>query len=200
MTAASLIHETLEPLERWAHQCHAASITLVKAEIFDYARVARGSCSGVGGQHSWVVLDEDVYNADATVVDPTLWSYDPDVEGVWIGTNRERHHPQQSGDIWKFGRPPLPVDDPVELTPTFELSLDAKTFLQILGPLDMEGWRKLVHYPMEGWPAGEIIAAIDDTPQLRGWTPIDVLGMLTDRNPKGLYLPGDDPLDEEASA
>jgi hypothetical protein len=42
---------------------------------------------------------------------------------------------------------------------------------------------------VEGWPAAEIIDAIYNTPELTTWVPIDIVGMLTDRNPKGLYLP-----------
>jgi hypothetical protein len=41
---------------------------------------------------------------------------------------------------------------------------------------------------MEGWPSSEIIAAMDDTDELRALVPIDILGMVTDRNPGGLYL------------
>lgn len=44
----------------------------------------------------------------------------------------------------------------------------------------------------QNWPAAEIIAAIDDTKALSALVPIDILGMLTDRNPSGLYLPGDE--------
>ena len=41
--------------------------------------------------------------------------------------------------------------------------------------------------PVEDWPAGEIFAAMDDTEGLKALVPIDKLGMLTDRNPGGLY-------------
>ncbi|MCY3933542.1 MAG: hypothetical protein OXH70_17670 [Acidobacteria bacterium] len=44
-------------LEPWAKNCHAASLEFVRSEVApDDARVARGFCSGVGGQHSWGVI------------------------------------------------------------------------------------------------------------------------------------------------
>jgi hypothetical protein len=46
------------------------------------------------------------------------------------------------------------------------------------------------HAPVLGWPAGEIIEAVCDTPGLgEVIVPVDRIGMLTDRNPDGLYLP-----------
>jgi hypothetical protein len=47
----------------------------------------------------------------------------------------------------------------------------------------------LLGSPVHGWPAAEIVAAIADTPSLAAYVPIDLLGMLTDRNPGKLYLP-----------
>ena len=44
------------------------------------------------------------------------------------------------------------------------------------------------HAPLNGWPFGEFIAAMDDTPDVTALVPIDLLGMYTDRNPSGLYL------------
>ena len=59
----------------------------------------------------------------------------------------------------------------------------------VVGPLDYGGWSILANYcPVEGWPAGEIYAAMDDTPALKSLVPIDRLGMLTNRNPGRLYL------------
>lgn len=176
-------------LEPWHHQCHAASLELVRSGLLpDSARVARGACSGVGGQHSWVALG-DPYAPDAPIVDPTLWSYDDAVDGIWIGTARSgRHVPHGgTGSIWTYGRPAPALGPPVELTPTTPLSKDARTFLDLLGPLDRSGWAILSGAPVGGWPAGEILAAMDDTPALRALVPVDRLGMLTDRNPGGLY-------------
>lgn len=188
------INEALDPLDDWARQCHAASITLIKSGVLPTpARVARGSCAGVGGQHSWVVLSDDVYDHDAIIIDPTLWSYDPNVTGVLVDKNRFRHHPHGSGSIWQYGRPEHKGGPDIELTPSFEFSAEAETFLRLVGPLDRDGWRALAHFPMEEWPSREIITAMAETDGLLAFIPIDILGMLTDRNPKGLYLPTEVP-------
>lgn len=187
--------EVLEPLAEWSHQCHAASVRIVKAGIFEQARVARGVCPGLGSQHSWVVLGDDCYARDVVLVDPTLWSYDPTVEGIWIGDPADRGHtPHGAASIWAWGKPPAATDEPVELTePEGGWSDDAKLFLELLGPLDVKGWRTLCQAPVEKWPAGEVFGAICDT---FDWgeavIPIDILGMVTDRNPGGLYLPGEE--------
>jgi hypothetical protein len=151
------------------------------------ARVARGWCKGVG-VHSWAVIG-DPYSPDVVIVDPTLWSYDPDVEGIWVGTAKDgRHRPQGAGSIWEHGRPPEPVDEPIALTPKVPLSRFAQQFLaEMVGPLDYVGWMSLANSPVGGWPAAEIIAAMDDTQAVRAAIPMDILGMLTDRNPSGLY-------------
>lgn len=47
------------PFDEWAHQCHGISIAIVKSGLLPASRVARGSCDGVGGQHSWVVCSTD---------------------------------------------------------------------------------------------------------------------------------------------
>lgn len=178
----------LGPLDRWAGQCHAASLAIVKAKVLHGARVARGSCTGVGAQHSWVVLG-DPYDPSVPIVDPTLWSYDDAVEGVWVGSAADgRHRPHGAGNIWQWGRPAYPVGDPVRLRPVSPFSDAAVRFLELLGPLDVDGWRQLAHAPVGGWPAGEILAAIEDT--IGPVVPIDIIGMTTDRNPSGLYLPG----------
>lgn len=195
----------LQPLDQWAQKCHTASLELVRLEVFPNARVARGTCRGVGSQHSWVVVGPamdydadaatagpDPYSLKAQIVDPTLWSYDQTVSGVWVGTAGDgRHIPMGGlGSIWQWGKPAPPREAPVQLTPTRPFSVWAQTFLKMLGPLDRDGWCLLMKAPMRGWPAGEIVAAMDDTPELSALVPIDLLGMLTDRNPDGLYLPG----------
>lgn len=182
----------LDPLDRWALQCHAASAKVVQDETFPFeARVARGTCRGVFGQHSWVVLGMDCYAPDALILDPTLWSYDDDVEGIWTGIASGLHVPKGAGNIWSFGRPSPPVEEPVELDPPEGgWSSEALLFLGALGPLDFKGWAELAHYPVEGWPAREIIGAIAD--KWPAVVPIDILGMVTDRNPNGLYLRGEE--------
>lgn len=179
----------LFPLGRWAQQCHMASLELVHLGIIDRARVARGWCRGVGGQHSWVVVG-DPYDPQV-IIDPTLWSYDRTVKGVWVGTMKDgKHRPQGYGNIWEYGRPADPIGPVVELKPSTPLSREAKRFLTLIGPLDRRGWMVLANSPVGGWPAAEIIAAMDDTPELEVLVPIDILGMLTDRDPGGLYLGG----------
>lgn len=191
------------PFLDWAHQCHAASIAIVKAGIVPKgSRVARGTASGVGGQHSWIVAQTngsgelaDVYADGVTIVDPTLWSYRKDVDGIWVGVDPTEfeHTPFSKGPhIMQIGRPPYPVEDPIPLAPEAyeKLSPTAKAWVkQMFGPLDRAGWMDLVsHTTVTGWPAGEIIAAMDDTPALTGYVPVDKLGMLTDRNPGSLYF------------
>lgn len=183
------------PFEHWAAQCHAVSLAFVKEGLVE-GRVARGFCEGVGGQHSWIVLGDDCYADDVAIVDPTLWSYRDDVEGIWYGNASDGLHvPHGKGPhIMQLGRP-APPDDPadaVALTPKTPLSSEAVFFLDLLGPLDRGGWIRLSDTTVTGWPAAEIIAAMDDTIELRGLVPIDRLGMLTDRNPSGLYLIGDE--------
>lgn len=178
------------PMKRWAHNCHSISIAIIKAGLVE-GRVARGVCVGVGGQHSWIVLGNDCYDKNAAIIDPTLWSYDDTVEGIWYGTYKDGRHRPHGGfeSIWQWGRPPEPIQETIALTPKFLLSDSAKKFLELLGPLDRHGWAVLAnHAPVGMWPAGEIYAAMDDTQGLGVLIPVDRLGMLTDRNPGGLYL------------
>lgn len=180
-------------LEPWYHQCHAASLRLVNSGVFGdiFVRVARGTADGVPGQHSWIVVGRDCYNPAAPVVDATLWSYVDSVAGIWIGKARERHHtPHGAGSIWDWGRPGSPTGPVIELRPRTPLSRAAQRFLDLLGPLDYQGWSVLAHAPVQGWPAGEIYEAMSFTPGLKSLVPIDRVGMLTDLNPGGLYLSG----------
>lgn len=181
--------EALGPLEHWAYKCHAASVEPVRSGVLGTCRVARGFCEGVGSQHSWVILGGDCYDKRATIVDPTLWSYDERVEGIWTGTMRDgRHQPHGSGNIFAWGRPDnCLASDAVTLTPREPFSRRAVDFLGMLGPLDRHGWAVLAHAPVEGWPAGEILGAMCDS-GMEAVVPIDIIGMVTDRNPSGLYL------------
>lgn len=194
---------TVEDVERvWgdvfettAFACHAVSLALVKSGILGESRVARGMCRGVAGQHSWVVVGDDCYAGDAHIVDATLWSYDGSITGVWTGRASEgRHRPHGAGSIWtEGGRPPLPSEKTIPLNGRAwdRMSLEAKQFMFDLAPvgLDLRGWHCVGHLPVGGgWPAREIFEAMLDTPGLGSIIPIDVVGMLTDRNPGGLYL------------
>jgi hypothetical protein len=184
--AAAALAE-LSPLDGWAAQCHAASLQLVRSGVLGPSRVARGSCRGVGGQHSWVVLGDDCYHPLAKIVDPTLWSYDKTVSGIWVGTANVRHQPHGAGSIWNWGRPDAASEEPLELTPDRPWSPEASAFLDLLGPLDQRGWVMLAHAPVEGWPAGEVIEAMVNS-GLGGYVPVDIIGMVTELNPNGLYL------------
>lgn len=174
------------------HRCHEISLAMVRSGILPPARVARGWCKGVIGQHSWIVVGKDPYRPGLPIIDCTLWSYDDSITDVWVGVTRERggrHLPHGgNGDIWSAGRPVSGGGAPIALTPSEPLSVAAKAFLGMFGPLDRQGWATLANSPVRGWPAAEIIAAMDDTEELKVLVPIDILGMLTDRNPGELYF------------
>jgi hypothetical protein len=191
LTAAEVADIIGAPFATTADQCHAVSLAIVQSGRFPGARVARGSCRGVPRQHSWVTVG-DPYRFGTPIVDATLWGYDDKVDGVWCGVSHQhgRHVPHGGGGtIWSWGQPVRGPGPLVELTPRVPLSDGARAFLELLGPLDRTGWATLANAPVRGWPAAEIIAAMADTALLEVLVPIDVLGMLTDRNPGGLYLP-----------
>lgn len=177
------------PQEEWALQCHAMSLKLVRSGLLPSgARVARGGTRKVRGQHSWAVLG-DPYDPAATVVDITLWSYDPTAPIVYVAKGSDRPHvPHGSGSIWKWGRPPEPVSEVLELDG--DLSPVASDFLRLASPtgLDYRGWMFLANAPVEGWPAREILTAMSKSPRLAAAIPIDILGMVTDCNPNELYF------------
>lgn len=187
LSAKAFQEATGDKLEDLARQCHVASLRLVQSGVLGEARVARGTCRGVGGQHSWVVLGRDCYDQKATVVDPTLWSYDPTVEGIWIGPASERpHEPFGSGNIWTWGKPCATGGEIIELAT--DPGPSARSFLELLGPLDRTGWHTLLgEAPVGGWPAREIIEAAYQQEELAVLIPIDRVGMVTDLNPEGLY-------------
>lgn len=185
MTPETFEELTGRSLASFARQCHAASLALVKAGVGK--RVLRGTCRGVGGQHSWVLMSGDVYSPDAVILDPTLWSYDPAVTGTWEGRARLRaHRPHGYGSIWQWGCPESGGGETIKLRSV--LSREAETFLAMIGPMDYQAWAMLTNAPCQGWPAGEVFAAMADDPRLSALVPIDKLGMLTDRNPGKLYM------------
>jgi len=177
------------PAGRVAKNCHAVSLAIVQSGIFPGARVARGWAKGVTGQHSWVVVG-DPYDLDAYILDATLWSYDPDVPDVWQGSLRDGvHAPHGAGHFMKGTPPDHHGGDTIHLTPSTPLSEKAARWLRTVGaPFDYRGWAEVAHLPVIGWPAGEILGAMADTPKLAALIPIDILGMTTDRNPSGLYM------------
>lgn len=187
-TAADFERHVGYPITAYRHDCHAASIALVRSEAFTEARVARGGCPGVMGQHSWVVLGNDCYDPNVTVIDPTLWSYDEKVKGLYVGKAKARPHtPHGSGSIWEWGRPYHHGQETVELDTT-GLSPRALAFLETVGPLDRKGWAQLAHAPVEGWPSDEIIAAMWQDKRIGALIPIDIVGMATNLNPHGIYM------------
>jgi hypothetical protein len=178
--------------ENVRHNCHGASLALVKSGLYPGARVARGLAKGIVGQHSWVVAG-DPYDPDAHIVDMTLWSYDPEVRAIWQGTGRDGvHAPHQSGHVLTGTPPQHHGGETIHLTPRTPLGPRAADFLRLIGaPFDARGWMQVAHLPVQGWESREVIEAMLDTPSLAVFVPIDIQGMVTDRNPGGLYLPGD---------
>lgn len=177
-----------DPKNVW-HNCHAVSLAIVQSGLWPGARVARGWAKGVSSQHSWAVVG-DPYDKDAYVIDATLWSYVPSVPGVWQGSLRDGIHKPHGAGFFMTGNPPTHHGgETIHLPGT--LSAKARRFLFSIGaPFDYRGWGQVAHLPVEGWPAGEVFAAMHATEALRALVPIDILGMTTDINPQGLYLPG----------
>jgi hypothetical protein len=180
------------PVCEWAGSCHEISLAVLRTGVLGRGRIARGWVPGVPHQHSWAVLGDDVYDPKATVVDPTirpLLAGDNQltravflVDQAWTLS----HEPHGLGRLLDFSRRHI-VQEPIALTPATALSQEAQEFLGRLGPLDMRAWAGLAHGPMLNWPSREIIAAMMDTEALRALIPVDIRGMLTDRNPNGLY-------------
>lgn len=180
--------------EDFAYQCHSASLALVRSGLLGKpgprVRVARGTCHGVPGQHSWVVLGNP-YDPKAQIVDITLWSYDRGAPRIWVGDRDNmfaRHYPKGGGWVFDDDKPSSRGGEHILLEEA-KMSPWAREFLRVIGPLDAPGWAALwSRTGMLGWPAKEILEAfLDQYPSLGALVPIDVIGMLTDRNPEGLY-------------
>lgn len=177
------------PAAEWAGRCHEMSLAVLRTGLFGPGRVARGGAQGIMSQHSWITLG-DPYDRRSVVVDPTYIPATTGEAGILVTVNMRRHWPQGgAGDIWAdSGPPPAPTGKVVELEGFDELSPAARRFLEACGyPLDYRGWSHLVHGPVRGWPAGEIITAMCATRDLKVVTPIDIVGMTTELNPNGLY-------------
>jgi len=179
-----------QDFEDFVQDCHSVSWHLIRSGLLGEGgpslRVARGACLGVGGQHSWVVMGHP-YDDQAIIVDLTLWSYNPMQPRIWLGSMQSRlHRPKGYGQILQGPRPQSRGGEPV----TVEVSsAKAKAFLRMVGPLDYRGWGALwSHCGMLGWPAKEILEAfLDQHPKMAALVPIDIVGMMTDRNPQGTY-------------
>lgn len=176
------------PVEQWAHQCHGVSMMIVRAGLVPGGRVARGTCPGVGGQHSWIVDGRDCYDPKAKLIDPTLWSYVDGVPILWHGSPKDRgHEPHGAGRIWDWGKPTDSRPGPALPFPKDGLSSFALTFLEMIEPLNESGWMQLFSYaPVQGWPARELMERAVEV-GWGPWIPIDRLGMVTELNPQGLY-------------
>jgi hypothetical protein len=187
----SAVQEAIGPLDNFAHLCHGASLALVRSGLLpEGSRVARGSARGVGAQHSWVLVapQNGPYDRSNWVVDVTLWSYVPEAPRLYVGkASKWPHIPYGSGSIWRGPhRPPGPEGDVIEV----DVPPAGRMFLDVAAPggLDEKGWHILLNGPMEGWPSAEVVLAAYHTPALRNLIPIDLVGMLTDLNPNGLYF------------
>lgn len=181
-----------QDFDDFAKDCHSVSLALVRSGLLGTGgprlRVARGSCYGVGGQHSWVVLG-DPYDAKAKIVDITLWSYDDTVPRIWVGDSVwGRHCPKGNDWIFNTDKPCSRGGEPLLLEGD-RMSPRARQFLRTIGPLDAPGWAALwSRSGMLGWPAKEILEAfVDQYPTMAGLVPIDIYGMVTNRNPQDLY-------------
>lgn len=169
----------LAPVQQWHHQCHAASVALVESGAIKGACVARGSCKVVGSQHSWVALG-DPYLGTTVIVDPTLWSYTGISPEVYVGSwNKWHHRPRGCMSIYEWGRPAPAKGAVVVLQPPKGgWSAIAKSFLDSLGPLDLEGWQLMANAPVLGWPATEIMKQMSEHPKIKAHIPIDIAGMV----------------------
>ena len=181
-------------VDKWKNRCHEISLALLQSRLFKEEfplarpRIARGFAKGVPSQHSWIALSGDPYDRGAAILDPTLWTWRKDIEGIWQGTLADGiHTPHGAGHILAWGKPCSQGGRTIHLK-LGDLSDEARQFLGLLGPLDAEGWQMLLSQaPVEGWPAGEIMDCAYEHEALRALIPIDRVGMLTDRNPEGLY-------------
>lgn len=183
----------------WHNNCHAVSLAFLRKGLVE-GRVARGSAEGVG-VHSWIVLAQEpgvkpnCYLDTAQILDPTIHCWHPGMEPLWQGIMADgMHHLPGRDSIWNHGCP-LPGDGPpLELVvPDGPDPMGRRAFLKLLettggGPVTMETFRALYHGPLQGWPAGALLdLLLDQHPDFETWVPIDVVGMLTERNPDGLY-------------
>lgn len=183
------ITEAIGGLEKWAKQCHAGSLALVRSGIMpEGSRVARGWHDMINSQHSWAVAG-DPYDEDAVIIDVTLWSWTGQpVPGIAIGTMKELGNckPHGYGSIWDYGCPAPPEDEIITLD--YEWSPEAQRFFDLIGyGLDRRGWSVLANAPVGDWPAKEIITAMNADDRINALIPVDIVGMITDENPGELY-------------
>jgi len=169
------IEEAIGPIDKWAKQCHAASLALARSGLLGAdVRVARGWAFEVSvHQHSWII-DGEPYSALTEVLDITAWSYNRLRRQVWYSPNLIHHTPHGHGRL----RPttvPL-VGEHVELE---GLSPQAETFLRkrFPGGYGQGNLMKLVSGPVLGWPAKSIFDAMERQ-DMSVLIPVDVLAMV----------------------
>ena len=181
------------PFPKWSHDCHKISQAILRTGLLGEARIARGCCTLVADpEHSWIVLGRDPYCPKALIVDPTLWSYCPEVKGIWKGPNLKRHFPMGYGDLRDGPKPQRGTGPTIVPTPGQPLSRAALKFIDMISGgqgLDLHGWASLMECNVGGWPASEIVEAMLDTKKLVGVVPIDLRGMLTNRLASYLWKP-----------
>lgn len=199
VSSRDLLEEAIAiPREYWAVHRDEVSLALARSGLVGCSRVARGSHPGIG-PHWWVVLGENCFGPDVVIVDvtaPACYRARPSAGapdymrhgGVVVGLAQYlSHYPAGAGVIWSYGLPVPGTGAPIALTPVRKLSEAALAFLAMIGPMDATGWRRLARSPVGGWPAAEILSAMDDTTEIRSLVPEERLGMLTGRNPGGRY-------------
>lgn len=200
LTEEIVVEAIGRPIEDFDKQCHAASVALMNSGLFPKSRVVRGAAYGVFGQHSWLVTGDkpsDCYSSGVDIVDITLWSYDEAKPKVFVSNLMQGiHHPHFEGNLMQWGCPEVGGGEEIPLTPSKPLSYEASHWIYLFRkangkkPLDRRFWAALMtHAPYLGWPAEEITRAVYDTDALRALIPIDRVGMQTNLNPGGLYLP-----------
>lgn len=177
------------PRELWANRCHEVSLQLLKSHLFEDvdARMARGWGMQIRGQHSWIVLGDNVYDDETYVIDPTWSATHSNKAMIMFVKNLTVHRPHGYGVLSTFpessGGDELVPDDP---SPSVKSWLDLARI--VVGPLDRKFWLGLFNGPMQGWPSRELVAWGYGQEGLRALIPMDIVGMLTEENPMGLYL------------
>jgi len=178
------------PRELWKNRCHEISLALLKSDAFVGidARMARGFSIQITSQHSWIVLGKDVFDRTALVVDPTWSSTVMNAPMISYARNFRSHRPHGWGMLTEY--PESGGGPEVEIKGMTSETAEWVEFVRMTvdGPLDVRFWCRLFSGPLQGWPSRELVGLAAEMPELRFGIPVDVVGMLTDLNPNGLYL------------
>lgn len=178
------------PPSTWGGRCHEISLSIVgSGALPEGARVARGFCRGVRGQHSWISIG-DPYDPSSWVIDPTLAVLLRGSPELFVALLRDSPHTPHGGfsDIWAYGKPEAGGGEIIELERE-GLSDEALLFLELLGPMDRSAWSTLFNAPIRGWPAGEIIERAYGDDRLPSEPNVEARGsILLDREPEMMKL------------